>query len=121
MYDGKCDASNKYSQCNFDGFDCCLSPTGSLSLESCGSFQSCDLTALEDTKCDSQNNKEECNFDLGACSSSTQKVECVPELESDGACDLLNNKAACNFDGGDCLATNSEGVFSNSFFLKCGL
>ena len=65
MYDGHCDVGNKYSSCYFDGFDCCLSSTGGLTSDSCTSFQSCDVTKLEDNVCQPQNNNTECMFDLG--------------------------------------------------------
>ena len=65
MYDGHCDVGNKYSSCYNDGFDCCLSETGGLTSDSCTSFQSCDVTKLEDNQCQPQNNKTECMFDLG--------------------------------------------------------
>ena len=109
MFDGVCDSSNKYESCHYDGFDCCLSLTGGLTSESCGSFASCDMAKLEDNQCDQGNNKVECLYDLGSCRNETNHFGCLPDLYSDTVCDLINRHASCDFDGGDCSNENDEG------------
>ena len=93
MYDGHCDIANRDSSCYFDGFDCCLDSSGSLTSELCGTLQGCHLAKLEDSQCQPDNNKTECLYDLGSCSvnQTLDKFGCMPILEADSICDLINN------------------------------
>ena len=104
MYNGHCDISNRYDICYFDGFDCCLSSSGSLSSELCATLEGCHVAKLEDSQCQPDNNNVECLYDLGSCSvkQTLDKFGCMPILEADSICDLINNRAFCQFDGGDC-------------------
>lgn len=76
--------------------------------------------------CDDESNNINCNFDNGECcqelvktdfcvdcfcheDNSThegvkiyEKIDCFPDLKSDGICDDKNNHKNCDFDGGDC-------------------
>ena len=81
--DGHCDDGNNYSECDFDGGDCCIDTTHAY-CDDClckepgkSKPRKCPRPQwIGDGTCDDSNNVEECDYDGGDCCSDLEKKYC---------------------------------------------